>query len=319
MKKVFVLGIIALFIGVGIQPAFALETDYSKENELVIDDKTKYIIEIIREDEIIEQSVFLNEFEADELDTLIEKIRIDLDLSNSFGETIQIYYNAIDSFSNLGIFPKEISTNEIKDLSTGKNRELDKIRFRSKMGDGFENRFCLVSGSSSETHSFGPIVLGTVFFLIPGLFIASLISSFIYRLNLSERIIGKILNILVEIFIGIPVEFLLYLSVMSIYCRQPLSVGSFLTFGITEDSYLPWEDPVHYSSDGWIHTIGLNGIKSYSEEFYGQLMKIWGLFTYYYSGIAGFTGINIRKDESSTVFYLGFGLNVKIESTRPKN
>ena len=319
IKKSLVCLVFLLFIGIGIQPAFALEINSFNDNESGINNKTKYIIEIIREDEIVEQSVFLNELEADELDTIIEKIRIDLDFFNSFEKTIQIYYNAVDSFSKLGIFPKEISTNEIKELSTGENRELDKIRFRSKMENGLENRFCLVSGSSSETNSFGPIVLGTFFFLIPAIFIASFISSFVNRFNLSERIIGRILNILIEIFIGIPVEFLLYLSVMSVCCRQPLSIGSFLTFGSTYIGIYPWEDPVHYSSDGWIHTIGLNGIQNYSGEFYGQLNKIWVLFSTYYSGVVGFTGINIRKDESTEVFYLGFGLNVKIESTRPKN
>ena len=187
------------------------------------------------------------------------------------------------------------------------------------MGNGLENRFCLVSGSSSETRSFGPIILGTFFFLIPALAISVLISDIIDIFNLSGRISGKILSILHDIFIGIPVEFLLYLSVMSMLCIQPLSVGSFLTFGMTYEGFYPWEDPVHYPSDGWIHTIGLNGIKSYSEEFYGQLTKIWAIFSTYYSGIVGFTGINIREDESPTVFYLGFGLNVKIESTRPKN
>jgi hypothetical protein len=318
-KKSLVCLVILILIGIGIQPAFGLKINTFNKNDSGIDDKSKYIIEIIREDEIIEQSVFLNELEAVELETLIEKIRNDLDLSISYEETIQTYYNAVDSFSKLGIFPKEISPNEIKELSTGENRELDKIRFRSKMGDGFENRLCLVSGYTSKTSSFGPIILGTLFFLIPAGIISVFIFEFIETFNLEERIIGKILAFLQGIFIALPADFLLFMTIMSIFCMQPLSIGSFLTFGTTEESFIPGEGPWHYPSDGWIHTIGLNGEKSYSGPFYGQLAKIWLIFSTFYSGITGFTGINIRRDESSTVFYLGFGLNVNIETTRPKN
>lgn len=309
--KTLALSVIIIFFGVSIQPAFAVKIS-------TINDKTEYIIEIIKEDKKIEKTFFLTEQQVDKLESLIEQIRMELDFSESIDETTKIFYNAVDSFDQFGILPEETSINEIKQFITGESRDLDKNGFKGETGDDFQNRFCMVAGSSTNTYSVGPIILGTIILLIPALYFAAVIEDIIDLLNLSGRISGKILLLLREIFIAKPVEFLLYLSVMSLACKQPGSIGSFLSFGVTQESTDPWTEPVHKPADGWIKTIGLNGYKNYSGKFYGQLNKIWGLFISFYSGIAGFTGINIRNDDSSEVFYLGFGLKANIARSRPK-
>jgi len=308
--KSLTISVIIIFFGVSIQPAFAV-------NIRNINNKTEYKIEVIKEYEKIEKSVFLTERQANELESLIEKIRTNLDLSKSFEETALIFYNAVDSFNKLGILPNDISINEIKELSTGENRDLEKIKFRNERDNGLQNRLCLVAGSSTQTYSFGPIIPGSIVLLIPLLYISAFISDFIDIFNLSDKIIGKIIILLQEIFINMPARFLLYLSLLSIVCLQPASIGSFITFGVTQESFDPWGEPVHKKAEGWIRTIGLRGYKNYSGEFYGQLIKLWGILITFYSGIGGFTGLNIINEESKKVFYLGFGLNVEIDQKRP--
>ena len=132
LVKTLAICIIVLFISVSFQPVFANniksndeKIEYKSDNE----GKLEYIIEIIREDEIIQRSVLLTKEKANDLDLLIESIHSKLDNSKSNEDTVQIYYDSVDSFYDLGVFLDTISKNEIKQLVTGENREFDKIRF----------------------------------------------------------------------------------------------------------------------------------------------------------------------------------------------
>lgn len=309
--KTLTLGIVVLFISVSIQPVFAVNLKYN--DEYINDSKIEYIIEIVREDEVIEHTVFLTKEEANDLDILIEDIRFKLDNSESTESTYQIFYDAVDSFYSLGVFSENISINEIKDLITGKNRDINNIHFKKEINDGFENRFCFVVCNTTNTLSFGPITLLNILAFIPFAIYASFFDNLEHNFNLSR------FKLLTKLFM-IP-YYLLYISFLSltvcsylsVTSRQPVSIGSLISFGYCQHSMYPWGYDEYYSSNGWIYTLGLNGKKSYNGDFYGGLSKIWAIFWDYYNGITGFTGISIIKPDNS-IFRLGFGLQVNIDN-----
>jgi hypothetical protein len=172
IKKGLALAIILLFICVSFQPVFAVEPS---EKVTADDEKIEYTIQIIKINKIIENKVYLTQQQAHELENLIDNIRADLNNSESKEESYEIYNNVVNSFNNLGLFPENITIDEIKQLVCGETQNLHSFKFREDTREGFENRFCLVSGQTSVT-----------FFLSLFLNIASLIKGylliFIFRL-----------------------------------------------------------------------------------------------------------------------------------------
>lgn len=310
LVKTLALGVIVLLISVSIQPVFANEpTEKVTDSKTVDDEKIEYTIQIIKTNKVIENKVYLTQQQADELENLIENIGADLNNSETQEETKEIYNNAVNSFNNLGLFPENISINEIKQLVTGENRNLDKIKFKKETSNGFENRFCFVACDTTYTGSFGPIILLPILTFIP-LFAYSIFLEFLRSINLSK------FKTLYSLFM-IPYYLLLILFLSLAYCsaicitsEQPISIGSLITFG---SSGFYDDKP----SNGWIFTLGLNGIKSYNGDFYGQLFGIFLLAGMVYTGIIGFTGISIRKSNIISAFRLGFGLHVNISSGLP--
>ena len=76
------------------------------------------------------------------------------------------------------------------------------------------------------------------------------------------------------------------------------------------DAFIYWGAPNENWGNGWVWTLGLNGIKSWDGKIIG---RIWTVSTFF-TGIVGFTGINIMINGSEeTNFFLGFARHVKID------
>jgi hypothetical protein len=76
------------------------------------------------------------------------------------------------------------------------------------------------------------------------------------------------------------------------------------------DAYIYWGAPNENWGQGWIWTLGINGIKSWNGKIIG---RIWTVSTFF-TGIVGFIGINIMINGSEdTNFFLGFARHVKID------
>jgi len=314
LVKTLALCIVVLFIGISFQPVFAINSkskDEIIENKSNNENKLEYIIEITKENKVISYSVFLTEKEANDLDILIKSIHSKLNNSKSNVDTINIFYDAVDSFNGLGVFPDNISINEVKQLVIGENRNLDKIRFKNEMGDGFKNRLCLVACDTTNTLSIGPIVLLTALVFIPFFAYELFFGTISY--NLSKFKILTMLMLVPLILLGYILLSLVVCSYLSITSVQPVSIGSLITFGYFEPAIFYPSYDKYCPSNGWIFTLGLNGTKSYNGSFFGQLFKIPAIYWYFYNGITGFTGISIRKPNHS-IFRLGFGLQVNVGS-----
>ena len=316
--KTLALSIVVLFIGISFQPVFAV--DIKSTDEKVIEsksgnnEKVEYEIQIIKTNKIIENKVYLTQQQANDLENLIEGIRFDLNNSESSEETTEIYYNAINSFNNLGLFTKDITLDEIKQLVTGETQKLDSIKFKKELGDGFENRLCLVSCNTNMAYTLGPVTIMTALACIPPVAYMILFNSIYFKHNLSEHpILVKLLMTPMYLYSIIILALLIssYLSIMSI---QPITIGSLTACGLVIYPAVPSDYFEYYPSNGWIQTFGLNGKKSYNGNFYGDLFYLPLMFFHYYCSMIGFTGISIRR-KNNDVFRLGFALDVKINNS----
>jgi len=314
--KTLAVGVIFLFIAVGFQPAFAINIDSVNkigiENGTACNDKSEYIIQIVQTDEIIEHTVYLTEEEANDLENLIDSIKSDFNSAETEEEINQIYLDSAISFKDLGLLPEDVSVDEVKQIMTGEDRDLENIRFKNEMGEGIENRLCFVTSDTTLTYTFGPMLLTAVIGYIPlvvyGLFVI-LISQFIDPSQ--YELLNLLLNVSAYFVFGILAASII-LSLLSLDNRFPVSIGSIITFGRYYQEF-PNEPRYYYPSEGSISTFGLNGIKSLNKNFYGSIYPI-GINSGAYIGIVGFTGINIIKLDSN-VFRLGFALHVKVNTS----
>jgi hypothetical protein len=291
VKKGLVITVIFLFIAVSFQPAIAVEPSEKLTDN---DEKIEYTIQIIKTNKVIEKKVYLTQQQADELENLIENIRADLFNSETQEETNEIYNNAVNSFNNLGLFPEDITLNEIKQLVIGETQKLYSIKFKNEMSNGFENSLCFVSGDS-----------WTTYFLRPGLFVLlkmiGLFSTLLPYISSSFEL--KNAN---ESSLGYFWFYLLFF---------PFRIGDIVYLGETMWYWFGDPEPIDYiPAVGWISTVGTNGIKNHKGSFFGNLLEkksprdsMW----VYYPGIFGFTGIRINKSPNSA-FYMGFALKVSI-------
>ncbi|UCF50282.1 MAG: hypothetical protein JSU91_02020 [Thermoplasmatales archaeon] len=298
LYKTLAIGVIILFVGIGIKPAFANMTFESDNSELV-----EIIVEFYEHDKIYNHTVMLTTEQLKELETLINNINNSLD-SNSKPEEIElIYKNAIESFYEYGLLPNDVSIDYVQGLVTGRQQNPKIVNFLEKWynknigsSDINENFLCLISGDTINTIFAGsvPILIG-----LHLIFIAYRTNMYLNWLKiytpklwnwLSEFEYTSLLNKLLNLRLG----FWLYLA--SGINFLPMKFGAFmLYFGLEMDDYY-WLEPV--PAEGWVRTIGLSGYKYWDGSFYGF--------------VVGFTGIKIIK-ELFDFFYLGAALKVHIE------
>jgi len=130
-------------------------------------------------------------------------------------------------------------------------------------------------------------------------------------------VIGKTANTIID---GIPFRFFAQLadktsSELLLILLLPLILISDLIDDyrpIFLDAYIYWGAPNENWGQGWVWTLGLNGIKSWNGRIIGRILTVSTFFT----GIVGFIGINIMINGSEdTNFFLGFARHVKIDYT----
>jgi hypothetical protein len=183
------------------------------------------------------------------------------------------------SLYELGILPESMSIREVQWLVNGQNRfssiykVLDGLGGRNMGVLGNDENRFCLMAGYTDDTNFFPLAIITLFF------ISEILAMLTYTLIIPVLWFIAInpINIINCIFLG-------YKGGMS---SNPAS--------------------------GWIHTIGLNGIKSWDGDFLGDI-QIPGSEVAYL-GVFGFSGIKILLDKSSYLeyFYLGGALQVKIK------
>jgi hypothetical protein len=278
LKKCFAVSVIILFISVAIIPS--INADISK-----LDNKVELTTELYGLNKG-KQKVMLTEEESAEVEDLFESIRDQLNEAESIEESKEIMKEAVvelDKYNLLGGLTieqaQELVTYRIQELPT-LNR--DYIKAHSKM-----NFLCLIAGHTEITAFSGPFE--NLLFKIYDIF---------YNLNL--------------IIIGILYTFFLFFM-FGIYNYYPLPLGYTVGLG-----FYDLGSSFRAPAKGWITSIGLNGLKTWIGEFYGQYpsKSFNAIATFqYYPGIIGFSGLRINLLFSS--FYLGSALIANIGTDHP--
>ena len=293
-KKGMVIAVIFLFIAVSFQPVFAIEpSEKVTDSKNVGDEKIEYTIQIIKTNKVIENKVYLTQQQVDNLENLIDEIRADLFDSESQEEINEIYKNAIDSFNNLGLFPEDITINEIRQLVFGETQKLNSIQFKNEISTEFENSKCYIAGETTNTYFVGP---------------ASLLLEFLSILSFK-------LSYKIFIFLDL-IYFFSFLSTIwgFIYDILRASIGGIVTIG---EWVVDEVNDYYYPAEGWIYTNGINGKKNWTGSFYGQISTRPGFWmTTLYTGIVGFTGIRIYKGDDID-YYQGYALKVHVGTEHP--
>jgi hypothetical protein len=94
----------------------------------------------------------------------------------------------------------------------------------------------------------------------------------------------------------------------------PITIGGIIGFGLHR--HIPFDVYYHVPAQGWIYSIGLNGITKWNGSFWGAL-PIQSFYDHnsqrWYPGVLQFNGINLIKPNGSTHYLLGSALWTKIE------
>jgi hypothetical protein len=303
--KTLVMGVILLFVGVVVQPAFAIETISINENKSKDDELIEVTFRICKLTEVIEHTVLLTQEESDKLDKIIDNVKNDLEKTTDVDEEKEIKKNAVESFDNLGLLPDNTNSEEVQELVS--NNIYYKLRNKVKSGsfkyyesDGFSNSFCTITGESNTTGIFTALSL-------PFMYANSRLFNFYLK---NEDTMGPILRTM----IGNSLKICFILMALFMRYGNISFFGGAIMFG---GGNIELEDD--NPASGWIHTDGTNGEKSFEGEWFGQLKKL-ALYVYFgavylYLGVTGFIGIQLEKGDS--LFYMGYALKVHIGTERP--
>ena len=312
MRKLLVVGIFVLFIGIAVAPGITA-VDY-KDESLILNSQNNDLVEITVEicklDEIQNNKVFLTQEQAIELDNLIKTFKADLDKVETMDETIQLFYDMVVSFDKLGLLPDDISIGEAQELVTdfeGINNHENMVHripsnglyythFQNSKGQSEENRLCLVAGNTDETFFINPrgVILSILFyFLVERIFDNGFLADFL----------EEYFPLLYE-FYDFLYLFLMSLPLLGLGLNNfiPILRRNVITLGHTNC----WE---FFPAHGWVFSNGLNGIKRWEGSLFGDLFG-YGPDDGPCPGIFGFTGLHLIGLKSN--LYLGCAMWIKI-------
>jgi len=327
VRKYLSIGIILLFVGVTIAPTINFN-----------------VVKASQEDDLVEvttqacgikgygnTTVKLTREQYQNLEQYLVEFRARLNQTTTREDAIPIFKDAVVELDKYGLLPKGMSVNQAFRLLTKINNQrlkaLDSLGF-----DSDANYFCLVSGPTTSTMSFGPLnnlVQMSIHFVED--FGNTHQDLIIQLIDLTEKLYEKLGNLynwsqshnlvffltLMRILwttIGFSALAIFYQVLFAGYFTSifPFGLLSVLTFGVL--SY--YDD---FVSSGWMFSIGLNGVKKYEgNELWGTAREegIGTAFQYCFPGALGFTGLKIGVLFEKT-FFLGSALKVKLGTDKP--
>lgn len=223
-------------------------------------------------------TVQLTQEEADEVELLFDEIEQRLSEVETREETELIFKDAIVELNKYGLLG-ELSVRQAQQMAIQNHKQLKIIN--RILPDGNSNYLCLIAGETTNTFFMGIPVWATILFLYVLGFGMPLGSYLLTCLLSLIKTVGNIIN--------------------------PISIFNFIGIGVMKTR----DGLEFFPADGWLWTIGLNGIKSWNGTFagdFGPIIILWFMMRFYYSGVLGFTGIKLFFNNKH--FYLGAALQV---------
>lgn len=284
-----VFGIILLFVGLGIQPAFAEMPIDSDNSELV-----EINVEIYEVDKTYNHTVMLTRKQAEELDILINNIETELESADNSDEAKKIFKDKIVLLKELGLIPDSISLSEAQDLVIGEKQNPRVVNIferyynkNLKILNNDSSILCLLAGKTINTVFIGPIT-----FLL-GFNAALILARFLF---FSGRIKDFNPNLYSPYYNLYRLRMVFWLALAGILNFLPLKIGAYIHYGWFQPG--PFGGSIPVPAEGWINTYDSSGKKEWSGDFYGEVF--------------GFTGIKIITGFLN-FYYFGAALWVKID------
>jgi hypothetical protein len=297
-KKGLVVAVILFFLGVGIQPAFAVNIIEYKNSEL-----EEINIQFFENDRTFNHNVLLTKGQVVELENFIGDFKIQLDSVDNKFEMENIYKNAVLTLHKIGLIPDNISLNYAQQLVIDKQKNpyignfFEKIYNKKKVClVEKDNLFCLISGETNNTVFYSPSFCLFALQALLSFTRFTLILNLLHDINkdFSYWFLSNFGNFSLNLVLF---RMFLWLGIAGFSNFFPLKMGSQIHYGGLEWHYrVPQEVP----AEGWINTYGLLGKKNWSGDIYGSVI--------------GFTGIKITKGFSNH-YYLGTAVKIKIEDS----
>lgn len=266
-----------------------------KNNEQCLD----YAVKFIGLDYV--NTIHLTNNEVNMIKSRINDFRNELSHVSTIAQAKEVYAKMIDDLDQYGLFGK-ISTEKtlrfiLSDMIYSPSNIINNYISAGQTVENKSNFLCFVAGSTENTFFESNIAR---MITKPAYYLLELLK---YTEENNLTILHKL-----SVLLSAPLFFILFYSILSYYNHVP--VGYTIGLGLRSLSDT-------YPANGWITTVGLNGIKSWVGSFYGQLKRIpiliilfdGGIF---YPGVSGFTGIQVSEIGSMDCFYFGTALQVKI-------
>jgi hypothetical protein len=291
MKKLFVTGIIFLFIGVAVAPSI--------NSSVVKASNDDDLIEVTSQTCGIQgfgnTTVKLTKEQYQNLEQYLVTFRARLNQTTTREEAVPLFKEAVAEVNTYGLLPKGMSVKQAQKLVTSRYVNHQGFRFLETSSqrnalpqNDVDNLFCLVAGNTNNNFIFGPIKSSLFIGLLLLMDIVYVIAKLFDSLGLARVVT---LCEAVDAFLGF-----LWLPVRVV----PAEILGSVTF---RNYYYEWEaGPHYYASNGWIYALGLRDAQSLNGSFYGTIRQ--GLLGFYY-GLSGFTGIVIRPLGAGRMLFVG--------------
>ena len=328
MKRILAVGVILLFIGISVAQTINFQVVKASTD----DDLVEVTTEACGIKGYGNTTVKLTREQYQNLEQYLVEFRARLNQTSTREEAVPLFKDAVVELEKYGLLPRGMSVERAQRLVTKSFNQ--RIRNPNPLNlDPDANYFCLVSGLTTNTWSFGllnNLVQRSIHFIED---FGNTHQDLVIRLiDLSEKIYEKIVNLSTwlqnhNLVIFLKLIWLLFLpipiSAMVIFYQLlfagylttlfPFGLLSVLTFGIL--SYHG-----DFTSSGWMFSIGLNGVKKYEgNELWGTAREegIITAFQYCLPGALGFTGLKIGASLFQKTFFLGSALKVKLGTDKP--
>jgi hypothetical protein len=308
-RKWLTVGIILLFIGVAVAPSINLSVvKASNDNDLV--EVTTQACGIQGYENT---TVQLTRQQYRNLEQYLVDFRARLNQTSTRVEAVPIFKEAVVELNKYGLLPKGMSVEQAQKLITGENQHILYKTTWQKMSkkihgcfESLSNFFCLISGTTTNTF-FQPLLSYVIWISYIPLQFLFTIAMILLLHGLSSIILTVIVTLLES------VGSIMAKSLDFMFKKQPILFGANMWLG---------------DSNGWINTIGLNGVKKIEGDINGvipekglfdSLSKAW-VFGYTDPkapslGARGFIGLRLLlSDMNHNSFYIGTVFRVDISN-----
>ncbi len=301
LKKILIVGVILLFIGVAVAPN--INTTVVKAS--TDDDLVEVATQACGIQGYGDTTVKLTREQYQNLEQYLVEFRGRLNQTTAKEEVVDLFKEAMAELEKYGLLPTDILSERASSslLLQYSNENFVKLRGKSfkdpfLVPDNTSNALCLIAGHTTETRFLSLSSRASfILFLIIAALAAKVGSSGYKKLGL------LLLGAGCPLFIHFGLSY--FLGNMF-----PLSISQWIRFGtwVSRPGYV---DP----AEGWIYTLGAYGKKSWNQTFHGAMTQDFELNI----GAIGFTGIKLCIPQLDcvsvpyTTFFFGSALLVNIE------